>query len=59
MIAKTIKILESLDSNITELKIEFKIIKGVLDLGCFTNLKKVDCSSNAITNIINLQLEFV
>ena len=51
---ETIQLLESFDSNIQELYLSNKNIKGLLDLGRFTRLKKLKCTENEITVIINL-----
>ncbi len=50
---ETIQLLESFDSNIQELYLSNKNIKGLLDLGRFTRLKKLKCTENEITEIIN------
>lgn len=46
-------IISEYNNDITELVISNKNIKGLLDLSKFNNLKKLDCSNNLITEIIN------
>ncbi len=50
---ETIQLLESYDSNIQELNIGSKNIKGLLDLSKFTNLENLICCNNKITKIVN------
>ena len=50
----TIELLESFDSNITELYIGFSKITGILDLSKFTRLRILNCRVNKITSIINI-----
>ena len=50
----TIKLLESHGKYVFTLDISNKNIEGLLDLEEFENLKKLDCSHNKITEIINL-----
>lgn len=46
-------IISEYKNDITDLIISNKNIKGLLDLSKFNNLKKLDCSNNIITEIIN------
>jgi hypothetical protein len=54
MNAQTINILNKFEPNITKLDICDKDIKGILDLGKFTQLITLTCTLNSITQIINL-----
>lgn len=51
---KTIELLKEYDSNIEELDLSYKKIRGILDLSKFTKLKKLFCHKNNITWLINL-----
>ncbi len=51
---KTIELLESYNSDIKELNISSKKIKGSLNLKKFTCLEKLDCSNNFIASIQNI-----
>ncbi len=59
MNSETIQLLESYDSNIIELNLQNKNITGILDLINFTNLEKLDCSENNITQIINYPVSLI
>ena len=50
----TINILSNYDKNTKILNISNKKIEGILCLNDFKNLKKLNCSFNEITEIINL-----
>lgn len=52
----TIIILNNYKKNILQLEISRKNIIGLLDLGKFTKITKLDCSCNLITNLLNLPL---
>ena len=54
METNTIKVLERFYSDIKELKLINCQIRGILDLSKFTHLKKLDCTHNEITLIINI-----
>ena len=50
----TIKLLSEYNSNINKLDISQKNINGILDLDKFTNLTKLVCVSNKISELVNL-----
>ena len=50
----TANILYWISSTVEEINIQNKNITGILDLEKFTNLKKLICNYNSITNFINL-----
>lgn len=54
MLKHTIQILSEYDLNSIYINISNKNINGLLDVGNYQKLVKLDCSNNRITQIMNL-----